>query len=626
MATYYWIGTSGGTWDNSTTTNWSASSGGSGGAGVPGSADTAIFDNNSGSNTISTGANISITALTLNTGFTGTVLYGSGYSFTASGTVALTQGTLNTNGQTCTWGIFAGTGSGSIARTLTLGASSITITSNTTTGWLTNSTNFTLNAGTSTITLGTSSNANVSFNSALTYNNIVVVGNVTQNLVGAFTCANMTINCIASKTNIVTFANSFTVTGTFTATGNSTTNRILVSSSVIGTQTTITAASVSLSNVDFMDIQGSGTASPFSGTSLGDCLGNSGITMTAATTLYAVVAGNWSSTATWSTSSGGSGGARVPLPQDSVIFDGNSAATTYTVDMPRLGANLTCTGFTHTFISNTTSCTLYGNLTLASTMTFGSDQSWNLAGRGSQTLNSSGFTFPDTYISAPGGSYTLQANFAITIGAGQYLLFAAGTFNTNNYSLTAGSFRHTSAPAPFTLNLGSSTVTAGDTSNAWNFNSSGITVNAGTSTIILSDTSSSAKAFNGQGQTYYNVTFNGGGTGAVIVSTANTFNTLTVGAPKTVTFPASTTQTVSNFVAMGSSGNVITINSSSSGTQATLKKTGGTVACNYVSLQDSKATGSAVWYAGSNSTNVSDNSGWLFTTATLPAGFFELFN
>jgi hypothetical protein len=47
MATYYWVGGSG-TWDTSSTTNWSATSGGSGGAGVPTTADDVIFDVNSG--------------------------------------------------------------------------------------------------------------------------------------------------------------------------------------------------------------------------------------------------------------------------------------------------------------------------------------------------------------------------------------------------------------------------------------------------------------------------------------------------------------------------------------------------------------------------------------------------
>ena len=48
MATYYWVGGSG-NWDATSTTNWATSSGGSGGAGVPTSADDVIFD--AGSNT-----------------------------------------------------------------------------------------------------------------------------------------------------------------------------------------------------------------------------------------------------------------------------------------------------------------------------------------------------------------------------------------------------------------------------------------------------------------------------------------------------------------------------------------------------------------------------------------------
>lgn len=47
MATYYWVGGSG-TWDTSTTTNWSLTSGGAGGAGVPTASDDVVFDASSG--------------------------------------------------------------------------------------------------------------------------------------------------------------------------------------------------------------------------------------------------------------------------------------------------------------------------------------------------------------------------------------------------------------------------------------------------------------------------------------------------------------------------------------------------------------------------------------------------
>ena len=52
MATYYWVGGAG-TWNASSTTNWSATSGGAGGAGFPTSADNVIFDANSGAGIIS---------------------------------------------------------------------------------------------------------------------------------------------------------------------------------------------------------------------------------------------------------------------------------------------------------------------------------------------------------------------------------------------------------------------------------------------------------------------------------------------------------------------------------------------------------------------------------------------
>jgi len=45
MATRYWVGT--GTWDASSTSNWSASSGGATGVSVPTTADDVIFDANS---------------------------------------------------------------------------------------------------------------------------------------------------------------------------------------------------------------------------------------------------------------------------------------------------------------------------------------------------------------------------------------------------------------------------------------------------------------------------------------------------------------------------------------------------------------------------------------------------
>jgi hypothetical protein len=70
MAARFWVGGTG-TWDASTTTHWSATTGGAGGASVPGSSDDVTFDGASGGGTITITANPNIQSLTTDT-FTGT--------------------------------------------------------------------------------------------------------------------------------------------------------------------------------------------------------------------------------------------------------------------------------------------------------------------------------------------------------------------------------------------------------------------------------------------------------------------------------------------------------------------------------------------------------------------------
>ena len=64
------------------------------------------------------------------------------------------------------------------------------------------------------------------------------------------------------------------------------------------------------------------------------------------------------------------------------------------------------------------------------------------------------------------------------------------------------------------------------------------------------------------------------------------------------------------------------------GTQATLSKSSGTVSVDYLSIGNSIATGGATWYAGANSVDVGNNTGWIFTappTATATGNFFLFF-
>jgi hypothetical protein len=139
-------------------------------------------------------------------------------------------------------------------------------------------------------------------------------------------------------------------------------------------------------------------------------------------------------------------------------------------------------------------------------------------------------------------------------------------------------------------------------------------------------TGASAKTFVGGGLTYYNL--NQGGAGALTISGSNTFNNITnTTQPATVTFTAGTTQTVSNFGLSGTAGNLITINSSTAGSQFTLSDPSGTVFVQNVSIQDSNATGGATWLAPTNrgNVNVSNNTGWIFTPISATGNMLMMF-
>ena len=116
MANRYWVGGSG-AWNNSNTTNWSTSSGGSGGASIPGSTDTAIFDASSGGGTVTVESSQPNVGGFNSTGFTGSFVSS---SVDLKGTVTLgaamamyvapsNSATITTNGNSIRSSYFYGT-------------------------------------------------------------------------------------------------------------------------------------------------------------------------------------------------------------------------------------------------------------------------------------------------------------------------------------------------------------------------------------------------------------------------------------------------------------------------------------------------------------------------------------
>lgn len=277
----------------------------------------------------------------------------------------------------------------------------------------------------------------------------------------------------------------------------------------------------------------------------------------------------------------------------------------------------------------------YGDFTITNLGSWPGSSNKILIFSATSTFTPNGVTVgDDVEINAAGATVTM--NGALTLEAARNLTVTAGTFNANNYNVTTTALlSNNSNTRTITMGSGTWTLTANSTQTVWNTpTTTNLTLNANTSTIVLSGTAVSiTKTFAGGGLTYNNLTIGGGaGTSQIVAFTGgNTFNTLasTKTVAHTVRFPTGTTTTVSDWTIKGTAGNLVSIVSSSSGTQATLSKsTAGVVSgLDYLSIQDSNATPATTWYAGANSTNVSGNTGWIFTAAPAQntGNFFFMF-
>lgn len=196
-----------------------------------------------------------------------------------------------------------------------------------------------------------------------------------------------------------------------------------------------------------------------------------------------------------------------------------------------------------------------------------------------------------------------------------------GTIDTNGYTMNWGAYTSsTDFGTTRILTLGSSTINlTGGNGTIWNVVPGAThTVNAGTSVINITSTANNPKTFIGGGRIYNTIQV---ATGAAAGTTtfSDSFTVAKFGntgsSVKTVVFTAGTTITLTggtDAFFSGIAGNLITIQSSSTSSAATLSKAGGLIKSDYISLRDSNATGGAIWYAGANSTNVANNPGWQF--------------
>jgi hypothetical protein len=294
------------------------------------------------------------------------------------------------------------------------------------------------------------------------------------------------------------------------------------------------------------------------------------------------------------------------------------SAGTDTIALTEVVPNVDFTGFSGTWPNATRN--LAGDVTLSSTMTFTAGtliQRPIVSDARPIKINTAGLTFDCpviSYASLPGG---IELNSAITFGSTRTVNLLFGALITSNYSLSLGIFESSNSN-PRAIDFGSSTVTVVGAGTSWSLATSTNFLSL-TNTSTISMTSGSAKTFAGGGRSYPKL--NQGGAGSLSITGTNTFADISNTNPTacTIIFPNVTT-TVANFTASGTSGNLLTLARTGASGTFTLSKTSGVVGVDFISVSNSVATGGATWYAGANSTNGGNNTGWIFSAAPTSSG------
>lgn len=345
-----------------------------------------------------------------------------------------TRGTLNTNWYTVTCRQLIS--SNSNVRALTLWASVLNVSDFSPT----TVTNLTFTAWTSTFNFDTGI-----WWVGLTFYNANKVWTRAWFLIRWGTFNDLNISTWAGLTYACEIRADITVSWTLTLASDSAASRLLVRGlNWVPAQKTITAAAVTTSNVNFKDIIGAGAASrDLSAENSGDCGNNTDITFTTADNLYWVWNwGNRSDTSHWSTSSGWSGGARIPLPQDTAFIDANSitsASQTIVNDMFHMG-NIDFTGVLNTPTFSNGDTIMYGSLTYVSGMTLADNAEYIIfSWAGAMTFDSAWLiTNQDIAIENTNGSLTFMSDMLSWPNA--VIWQESWTLDFNDFDVSCGYF------------------------------------------------------------------------------------------------------------------------------------------------------------------------------------------
>jgi len=593
MADRYWVGGTG-TWNTTSTTNWSASSGGASGASVPTVADNVFFDQ-AGTYTVTmTGAlacldiTVSAGTVTFATGTTptlnvrgsmsllaGTVWSSTGnitFSSTTTGRTVTTNGTtlnaatLTFDGAGGAWTLGSALNIGSnildlrqgtldtsstgnysltcirfncnvgFTRTLNLNASTFTITSVGTAIDFQFATASTLNAGTSTIVL-TGQGATIStISGGVTFNNVNFTSTVaaTRSITGSSSNIfnNLSITGPASAGVVpFTFSAQQTINGTLSTTGTAGNRRVFFASATYGiSQDLVVNSAPSLTDADFRGLYVRGTSAPISGTRIGNRGECRGITFSTPKTVY------------WNLAAGGDWTANA------WALSAGGGVSTDNFPLPQDTATIVNTGLNTSAVIATSGVTPYLSSVDMSART--NAMTFNVSGTtptcyGNWT-NGSGTTLTtaNTITFSGGGTQTITSagkTFAQPITVDTYggTVQLADALNTSSNTLTVtnGTFDtknfNVTAGTLSSSNSNVRTITLGSSTLSL---SSGVTLTTTTNLTFNAGTSqinvsANSPTFSSGGVTFYNFSFTSTNSSGQTINGLNTFNNLTITAP-----------------------------------------------------------------------------------------------
>jgi hypothetical protein len=549
-------------------------------------------------------------------------------NLTSSGAITLTSGSLTTNDKTVTCATFSSNNSN--VRELNLGSSTINLSSTGTYWNFATTTNLTFNAGTSQINSTVATSTNIFAGGGLTYHNYnfnsdvantTITGNNTFN---TFSCTTPT----SGPADILFTGTTQTVTN-FNVDGGSYINFMnLNGGTLLKSSGTVSLSFASISTA----ATGGATWNAFGCRQASSAATgwNFGVQ-----TRYLIGSGainNYSTPERWSTTSGGLPNAMTPFQFDDVIFDTNSGSVAFTTSTSNETSikSLNTLTFTGSYAGGTSSTlNVYGSiiigantsLTRIAAETFLNGTS---SGNVLDIRSSNKFLGNNVFLNCFSGDYTLLTDNMVFSA----IIFNSGTFNFGNNTVS-GSILMYEGTENTTINLNAATINLSSNGTQYcSLSGANLTLNPGTSTVNLTSFTTSGLNFVASSKTFNIVNLKGIIAGQrvdffIANGTINKLTTDNIVGGYSLEFMSDQISTIGEFDIRGTPGNLVIVESSSSG-NATLASLGGVKQSNIDYISFINITGSPTptstgtvpyyWYVGENSIVNANSIGFVFSS------------